>query len=111
MLRISDADAMSSSPAVRQEYSLGVLRRLQEIQSAIDPSPHRDADGRYIDRAIDIDLIAIGNWIVDTPDLTLPHPRMHLRDFVLIPLSALAPAWRHPLTGKTAEELLNELEI
>ncbi len=94
----------------REEMALAVLRKLQEIQLSIDPSPHRDAEGRYIDRAIDIDLIAIDDWVVDTPDLTLPHPRMHLRDFVLIPLAGLAPTWRHPLTGKTATQHLSALD-
>lgn len=94
----------------REEISLAVLRKLQEIQRSIDPSPHRDAEGRYIDRVIDIDLIAIDDWVVDTPELTLPHPRMHLRDFVLIPLAGLAPTWRHPLTGKTATQHLSALD-
>lgn len=93
----------------REEIALAVLRKLQEIQRSIDPSPHRDAEGRYIDRAIDIDLIAIDDWVIDIPDLTLPHPRMHLRDFVLIPLATLAPDWRHPLTGKTATQHLSAL--
>lgn len=94
---------------LREEVALAVLRKLQDIQRSIDPSPHRDAEGRYIDRAIDIDLIAIDDWVVDTPELTLPHPRMHLRDFVLIPLAGLAPTWRHPLTGKTATQHLSDL--
>ena len=45
--------------------------------------PTRDEAGGYIDRAIDIDIIAIDDVVMDTPELTLPHPRMHLRSLCL----------------------------
>lgn len=83
-----------------------LLRILGEIEREIDPSPHRDASGGYIDRAIDIDLIAVGDTVVESAELTLPHPRMQERRFVLLPMAALEPSWRHPLSGKTAAELL-----
>ena len=91
-------------------FALEILRKLQEIQCEINPSPHRDASGAYIDRAIDIDLIAIDDWVIDHPDLTLPHPRMHMRDFVLIPLRQLAPHWTHPILAKTAVEMIADLK-
>ena len=94
---------------VRETFALDVLKILQGIQTGIDPSPHRDSNGQYIDRAIDIDLIAINDWIIDNPQLTLPHPRMHMRDFVLIPLANLSPTWEHPLTGKTASQYLSDI--
>lgn len=73
----------------REERALEIFERLMEIQRSIDPSPHRDSEGNYIDRRIDIDLICIDDWVVDTPVLTLPHPRMHLREFVMKPLREL----------------------
>lgn len=87
-----------------------LLRKLIEIQNKIDPSAHRNADGTYADRAIDIDLIAVGSLIVNTAALTLPHPRMHLREFVLRPMAELDPAWHHPRLGSTAAELLSLLK-
>lgn len=77
-----------------------LLHTLQAVERSINPASHRDARGSYIDRAIDIDLIAVGEMVVETPELTLPHPRMHLREFVLEPMRQLDPAWTHPLLGK-----------
>lgn len=85
-------------------------RCLQQVQHSIDPSPHRDASGAYIDRRIDIDLIAVDGYVVDTPELTLPHPRMHLRRFVLEPMAELDPRWHHPVSGLTCAEMLVGLD-
>lgn len=87
---------MDISQKLKEEFAVDVLHSLQRVQASIDSSPHRDATGAYIDRAIDIDLIAINDWIVETPELSLPHPRMLLRDFVMIPLKQLDPQWKHP---------------
>lgn len=83
-----------------------LLDMLLDAEHSIDPSPHRDAAGRYTDRCIDIDLIAVDDLVIDTAHLTLPHPRMHLRHFVLAPMAHLDSAWRHPLLGLTAGEML-----
>lgn len=89
-----------------------LLAELLDIQRTIDPAPHRNADGSYTDRAIDIDLICYGSLVInpDSPDrLTLPHPRMHLRDFVLRPMTEILPTWRHPLLALTPSQLLGRL--
>lgn len=81
------------------------LADIQACERAISDAPHRNADGSYRDRPIDIDIIAIDDIVCHTPTLTLPHPRMHQRAFVLEPMRQLAPAWRHPLLGLTTEEM------
>ncbi len=85
-----------------------VLRIVEGIQRDLDPSPHRDEAGGYIDRAIDIDIVAIDDVVMDTPELTLPHPRMHLREFVLVPMAELAPDWRHPRFGLRVDEMAGD---
>lgn len=61
-------------------------------------------------RNIDIDILLFGNAVIDTPELTVPHPAMHERRFVLEPLVEIAPDVRHPVLRKTAKELRNALQ-
>ncbi len=59
--------------------------------------PHRNSDGSYRDREIDIDIILIDDMRIDSPRLQVPHPRMLERDFVMIPLRELrGVAWTMP---------------
>ena len=61
--------------------------------------------GIYHDRVIDIDILLYDSIIVETPRLTIPHPLMHKRDFVLEPLEQIAADTVHPTTGKSIEQL------
>lgn len=61
-------------------------------------------------RNIDIDILFYGHSVIDTAELQIPHPRMAERGFVLEPLAEIAPHLRHPVTGKTAQEMLAALE-
>lgn len=86
-----------------------MLALLQQVEQSIDSHSHRNADGTYKDRIIDIDIIAIDEMVIKTERLSIPHPRMHLRKFVLAPLAEIAPEWSHPILHQTAKELLTAL--
>lgn len=60
-------------------------------------------------RVLDLDIIAMGDLVRTAPDPVLPHPRAHLRAFVLLPLLDVAPDWVHPILGLGARELLAAL--
>lgn len=60
-------------------------------------------------RIVDLDLLFVGEQVVDSPELVLPHPAMAERAFVLEPLAELAPGWRHPTLRTTVAEMLARL--
>lgn len=72
-----------------EEEPLDVLHALQEIEKSISPDAHRNADGSYRDRLIDIDIMAIENVTVDLPELKVPHPHLFDRPFFINPLKEL----------------------
>lgn len=67
----------------------------------------RNDEPGYSSRSIDIDIISFNDSIISEHHLHVPHPRMHERNFVLHPLRDVAPAWMHPVSGKTINELVN----
>ena len=84
---------------------LQLLDRLQEIEERME----RNTPYRWGPRSIDLDILFFGNRVVEEPELTIPHPLVEQRRFVLEPLVELAPDGVHPLHGKTFLELLEDL--
>jgi 2-amino-4-hydroxy-6-hydroxymethyldihydropteridine diphosphokinase len=82
-----------------------VLLRLLSIEESLG----RKRTARWGPRSIDLDLLLLGDEVQDSPTLTLPHPELHRRAFVLVPLVAIAPDALHPLLRKTARALLDAL--
>lgn len=78
---------------------------LRKVEAAFG----RERRERWSARTLDLDLIAMDGFVGAFGDLTLPHPRMHERPFVLAPLAELAPDWIHPERGLSAERMLQEL--
>jgi 2-amino-4-hydroxy-6-hydroxymethyldihydropteridine diphosphokinase len=70
----------------------------------------RTATVRYGPRTIDIDILFYDDLILDEPGLTIPHPRIQGRAFVLVPLADLAPDMLHPLEGKTISAMLEQVD-
>lgn len=74
-----------------------LLRVIKEIENKMGSSSHRTSSGEYADRIIDIDIIAIDDLIIDSPELTIPHPHLLERAFFFVPLKQLAPSWEYPV--------------
>lgn len=82
---------------------------LLEVIQQIEQEFGRERQIHWGPRTLDLDLLAYGNHAVNLPTLTVPHPQLHLRRFVLEPLLELVPDWVHPTLKVSARELLQPL--
>lgn len=110
---------VNSVVVIETDHSAETLLNLcLEIENAFG----RERNMRWEARVLDMDVVAY-NDLISPPvphwadeeaqeniQLVLPHPRMHLRSFVLVPLVAIMPHWRHPVLGKRADELLASIK-
>jgi len=83
-----------------------VLTFIKDIEVALG----RKATFRFGPRLIDLDILLYDDLVLNSPGLTIPHPRLTERGFVLIPLAELAPDLIHPVTRKTIQQLLSTLD-
>jgi 2-amino-4-hydroxy-6-hydroxymethyldihydropteridine diphosphokinase len=70
----------------------------------------RSDSKQYESRTLDLDILAYDERVIQTPRLEVPHPRMHLRKFVLVPLHEIAGNWVHPVIKKNTRQMLDECE-
>ncbi len=90
----------------KNETPESLLKKLRELEKEFGRAPKKILNEP---RPLDLDLIAFGNETRNSPELILPHPRAHLRRFVLQPLCEIAPELILPGQGKTVAELLSQL--
>ena len=83
-----------------------LMIHLKEIESKLGRKP----SVRYGPRLIDLDILFFDDRIINQPDLTIPHPRLQERAFVLVPMAELAPQLRHPVSGLKISELLTNVD-
>lgn len=98
--------------ALRLETSLSpleLLKATQQIEAEMGRT--QKSNGTYHDRIIDIDILLYDDLILQTPELTLPHPLMQDRRFVMEPLLEIAPSVLHPVFKKTIVSLIGEYNI
>ena len=85
-----------------------ILKATQEIERRLGRTK-KSIDGCYSDRPIDIDILLYGSRVIESEHLTIPHPLLHKRLFVLQPLAQIAPVLIHPILGKSIARLLKEV--
>jgi len=99
-----------------EEFSNQVLEALQAIERELgrdreaEQSLKQRTGARYTSRPIDIDILFYDDRVIRTERLTVPHPLIQEREFVLVPLCEWMRDYRHPVLGKTVGELLEELK-
>jgi len=115
---------IETEPVGGPEYQENYLNAVVEVETTLSPENllsllggiektlgrDRKKEQRWGPRTCDLDILLYGDEIITTPNLTIPHPRMCERMFVLQPLAEIAPTLQHPESFKTASEMLIELE-
>ena len=84
-------------------------QRLFDLCRETERGLGRDEGNRQGPRTMDLDILFFGQHTIQQPNLTIPHPRLHLRRFILTPMVELDPEWNHPVLNKSMRELLEQV--
>lgn len=105
----SENEFMNAALCVHTHLSANdLLLTTQQIEKLLGRT-QKSQNGRHFDRCIDIDILYYNMEQINLPNLIVPHPRMHLRGFVLQPLCDIAPKLKHPIVGKSTQAMLSSL--
>ncbi|MFH1037752.1 MAG: 2-amino-4-hydroxy-6-hydroxymethyldihydropteridine diphosphokinase [PVC group bacterium] len=117
-IRVTDASALYESAPLYLREQAAFLNCVTVLMTELDPHQllevckgvervmGRERGRRYGPRIIDLDIVSYGRRVIRTPELSIPHPGLEERRFVLLPLSTVAPYWRHPFRDRSVRELL-----
>ena len=120
-VRVLQVSQFYSNPAVPASHQPDFINCVASVATTVEPLDliaiclgiereiGRVRADKWEARPIDMDIIDFDGRKMSAEALTLPHPRLHERAFVLVPLLEIAPAWRHPVTLLTASELLESI--
>jgi len=87
---------------------LALLHILLKIEAKLGRQRTKEEKAGYTDRTVDIDILLYDDLVLDSAELVLPHPRLHLRRFALVPLLDISNGLIHPLLGESIEALLKK---
>ena len=118
--RLSEASSVYETAAWGSDSANAYLNQVVRIETGLHPrdllntlldiekkAGRTREGGRYADRVIDLDLLFYNNEVIDEKDLQIPHPRLHLRQFVLVPMVELQEGLVHPVLKRTMRQLLD----
>jgi len=103
---LSQPDYINGCATLQTTLSpIALLTRLLDVEVQFG----RIRRAKWDARTLDLDLLLYENYILNTPDLIIPHPRMVDRTFVMLPLAEIAPDWIHPVTGDRIDRMAQNL--
>jgi 2-amino-4-hydroxy-6-hydroxymethyldihydropteridine diphosphokinase len=122
-IKIIESSSIYETPSYPNQKNPKFLNVCLEIKTQIKPEAllkkfksiekklERIKGTKNQPRTCDIDIIDYENRIINTNDIIIPHPRAHLRNFVLYPLNEISPKWTHPITNKKIDFLIKKLNF